>query len=191
MWSLIENVLCVLEMHVFYAVVRSCDLYMPVQGLLHFSEIFNVRCIYIFTCSSFLVNWPFYHYTIYLIALFFFLQFILSDITVSPALFRMGCLFPSFHFSPFHVLRFVSTTRFNSDILCVSCPVFFLLFLLLVAPAHVHHMLVKDRHPGQLLSCHCNFRSNVLNVSFLSWCFVELVLLNNYIFFHILFCYVF
>ena len=52
-------------------------------------------------------------HNIYLIALFF-LQFILSDIAVSPALFRMGCLFPSFHFSPFHVLRFVSTTCFNS-----------------------------------------------------------------------------
>ena len=31
MWSLIENVLCVLEMHVFYALVGPCDLYMPVQ----------------------------------------------------------------------------------------------------------------------------------------------------------------
>ena len=106
-------------------------------------------------------------YNIYLIALFF-LQFILSDIAVSPALFRMDCLFPSFHFSPVHVLRFVSTTCFNSDKLCVSCPGFFLLLLLLVAPAPVHRMVVKDRHPGQLLSCHCNFRGNVLNVSFLS-----------------------
>ena len=106
-------------------------------------------------------------YNIYLIALFF-LQFILSDITVSPALFRMDCLFPSFHCSPFHVLRFVSTTCFSSDKLCVSCPVFYLLLLLLVAPALVHPMVVKDRHPGQLLSCHCNFRGNVLNVSFLS-----------------------
>ena len=86
-------------------------------------------------------------YNIYLIALFFFLQFILSDIAVSPALFRMDCLFPFFHFSPVHVLSFVSTTCFSSDKLCVSCPGFFLL-LLLVAPAPVHHMVVKDRHPG-------------------------------------------
>ena len=94
MWFLIENVLCVLEMHVFYAFVGSCDLYMPVQCLLHFSEIFNVRCIYIFTCSSFLVNWPFYHYTIFISLHFFFLQFILSDITVSPAFFRMDFFHP-------------------------------------------------------------------------------------------------
>ena len=114
MWCLIENALCVLEMHVFYAFVGSCDLYMPVQCLLHFSEIFNVRCIYIFTCSSLLVNWPFYHYTIFISLHFFFLQFILSDITVSPALFRMFCVFPSFHFSPFHVLTNVSTTCFTS-----------------------------------------------------------------------------
>ena len=114
MWSLIENASCVLEIHVFYAFLGPCGLYMPVQCLLHFSEISNVRCIYIFTCYSFLVNWPFYHYTIFISLDFFFLQFILSDIIVSPALFRMDCLFPSFHFSPFHVLRFVSTTRFNS-----------------------------------------------------------------------------
>ena len=106
-------------------------------------------------------------YNIYLIALFF-LQFILSDITVSPALFRMDCLFPSFHFSPVHVLRFVSTTCFSSDKLCVSCPVFYLLLLLLVSPLPVHPVVVKDRHPGQLHSCHCNFRRNVLNVSYLS-----------------------
>ena len=53
-------------------------------------------------------------YNIYLVAVFFFFQFILSDITVSPALCRMDCLFPSFHFSPFHVLTNVSTTCFTS-----------------------------------------------------------------------------
>ena len=114
MWSLIENVFCVLEIHVFSAFLGQCDLYMPVQCLLHFSEISNVRCIYIFTCYSFLVNWLFYHYTIFISLHFFFLQFILSDIAVSPALFRMDCLFPSFHFSPFHVFRFVDTTCFKS-----------------------------------------------------------------------------
>ena len=113
-WSLIENIFCVLEIHVFYAFLGQCDLYMPVQYLLHFSEISNIRCIYIFTCYSFLVNWPFHHYTIFISLQFFFLQFILSDITVSPALLRMNCLFPSLHFSPFHVLRLVSTTCFNS-----------------------------------------------------------------------------
>ena len=115
MWSLIENALCVLEIHVFYAFVGPCGLYMPVQCLLHFSEISNVRCIYIFTCYSFLVNWPFIIIQ-YLsrCSFFFFLQFILSDITVSPALFRMDCLFPSFHFSPFHVLTNMSTTCFTS-----------------------------------------------------------------------------
>ena len=133
--------------------------------MLHLSEISNVRCIYIFTCYSFLVNWPFYHYTIFISLHLFFLQFILSDITVSPALFRMDCVFPSFHFSAFHVLRFVSTTCFNYNKLCVSCPVFFLLLLILVAPAHGHRILVKDRHPGQLLSCHWNFRRSVSNVS--------------------------
>ena len=55
-WFLIENVFCVLEIHVFSAFVGPCDLYMPVQYLLHFSEISNIRCIYIFTCYSFLVN---------------------------------------------------------------------------------------------------------------------------------------
>ena len=129
MWCLIENALCVLEMHVFYAFVGSCDLYMPVQCLLHFSEIFNVRCIYIFTCSSFLVNWPFYHYTIYLIALFFFLQFILSDITVSPALFRMDCLFHpfTFHLSMslgLWVLLVSTLTNSVSLALCFSCYLF-------------------------------------------------------------------
>ena len=94
MWSLIENALCVLEIHVFYAFVGPCGLYMRVQCLLHFSEISNVRCIYIFTCYSFLVNWPFYHYTIFMSLHFFFLQFILSDITVSPALFRMDFFHP-------------------------------------------------------------------------------------------------
>ena len=53
-------------------------------------------------------------YNIYLVAVFFFLQFILSDITVSPALFSMFCLFPPLHFSPFHVLTNVSTTCFTS-----------------------------------------------------------------------------
>ena len=152
-----------------FIVLLCCDLYLPVQYLLHFSEISNVRCVYIFTCYSFLVNWPFHHYTIFISLHFFFLQFILSDITVSPALFRMDCLFPSFHFSPVHVLSFVSTTCFSSDKLCVSCPGFFLL-LLLVASSPVHRMVVKDRHPGQLLSCRCNFRRNTLDISFLSWC---------------------
>ena len=55
-WSLIENGFCVLEIHVFSAFFGPCDLYMPVQYLLHFSEISNVRCIYIFTCYSFWVN---------------------------------------------------------------------------------------------------------------------------------------
>ena len=55
-WSLIENGFCVLEIHVFSAFFGPCDLYMPVQYLLHFSEISNVRCIYIFTCYSVLVN---------------------------------------------------------------------------------------------------------------------------------------
>ena len=55
-WSLIENVFCVLEIHVFSAFLGQCDLYMPVQCLLHFSEISNVRRIYIFTCYNFLVN---------------------------------------------------------------------------------------------------------------------------------------
>ena len=124
--------------------------------------------IYIYLLQLFGKLTVIYHYTIFMSLHFFFLQFILSDIAVSPALFRMDCLFPSFHFSPVHVLRFVSTTCLNSDKLCVSCPGFFLLLLLLVAPAPVHHMVVKDRHPGQLLSCHYNFRRNVLNISFLS-----------------------
>ena len=141
--------------------------------MLHLSEISNVRCIYIFTCYSFLVDWPFNHYTIFISLHLIFLQFILSDITVSPALFRMDCVFPSFHFSAFHVLRFVSTTCFNYNKLCVSCPVFFLLLLILVAPAHEHRILVKDRHPGQLFACHCNCRRNVLNVSFPSWRFLR------------------
>ena len=49
-----------------------------------------------FTCYSFLVNWPFYHYTIFISLqfFFFFFQFILSDITVSPALFRMDFFHP-------------------------------------------------------------------------------------------------
>ena len=106
-------------------------------------------------------------HNIYLIALIF-LQFILSDIAVSPALSRMDCLFPSFHFSPFHVLRFVSTTCFKSLTNSVSRPGFFFLLVLLMAPAPMHRMVVKERHPGQLLSCHCNFRRNVLNISFLS-----------------------
>ena len=116
MWSLIENASCVLEIHVVYAFVGPCGLYMPVQCLLHFSEISNVRCIYIFTCYSFLVNWPFYHYTIFILLqfFFFFLQFILSDITASPALFSVFCLFPPLHFSPFHVLTNVSSTCFTS-----------------------------------------------------------------------------
>ena len=109
-----------------------------------------------------------YHYTIFMSLHFFFLQFILSDIAVSPALFRMDCLFPSFHFSPFHVLRFVSTTCFKSLTNSVSRPGFFFLLVLLMAPAPMHRMVVKERHPGQLLSCHCNFRRNVLNISFLS-----------------------
>ena len=107
-----------------------------------------------------------YHYTIFMSLHFFFLQFILSDIAVSPALFRMGCLFPSFHFSPFHVFRFVSTTCFKSLTNSMSRPGFFFLLVLLMAPAPMHRMVVKERHPGQLLSCHCNFRRNVLNVSF-------------------------
>ena len=65
-WFLIENVFCVLEIHVFSAFLGLCDLYMPVQYLLHFSEISYVRCIYIFTCYSVLVNWPFYRYTIFI-----------------------------------------------------------------------------------------------------------------------------
>ena len=36
-WSLIENGFCVLEIHVFSAFFGPCDLYMPVQYLLHFS----------------------------------------------------------------------------------------------------------------------------------------------------------
>ena len=126
-------------------------------------------CIYFYLLQLFGKLTVIYHYTIFMSLHFFFLQFILSDITVSPALFRMDCLFPSFHFSSFHVLGLVSTTCFNSLTNSVSLAlVFFLLVVLLVAPAPVHHMVVKDRHPGQLLSCHCNFRRNVLNISFLS-----------------------
>lgn len=132
-----------------------------------------------------LVNWPFYHYKIF-ISLHFFLQFILSDITVSPALFRMGCLFPSFHFSPFHVFRFVDTTCLKSLTNSVSLAWVFLLLLFLVNFTHAHPG-GEDRHPGLT-----PFRATVISEG-MYWMFRLIIVFWGWslitIFFHILlFC---
>ena len=96
---LLGRVICTcpfnLYVEISYYSCATISVFLSLNFLLHFSDISNIRCVYIyFTWYSFLVNWPFYHYTIFISLHFFFLQFILSDITVSPAFFRMDFFHP-------------------------------------------------------------------------------------------------
>ena len=87
------------------------------------------------------------------------------------SLFIMEYLFPSCHFNPIHVLRFVI---FNSSSsltlsLCFSLSLSISSSLLHLLLAQTYCTVVNGRSPGQPTFLHSNFRGNASSVFFRSW----------------------